>query len=110
MGIDRILNEGRVFINVLGNAVATIVIGKWEDDFDHERARQVLSARHEEFDDVELDDVPPHHHGAHPVAAGAAAVAATAPQTGHIDAAPVSSTDDATPHPVTARRTGAGTD
>jgi aerobic C4-dicarboxylate transport protein len=62
VGIDRILNEGRVFINVLGNAVATIVIGKWEDDFDHERARRVLSARHQEFDDVELDDVPPHHH------------------------------------------------
>ncbi|MFL6051809.1 MAG: hypothetical protein ACJ72W_02665 [Actinoallomurus sp.] len=28
VGIDRILNEGRVFINVLGNAVAAIVVGK----------------------------------------------------------------------------------
>ncbi|MEU6604321.1 cation:dicarboxylase symporter family transporter [Streptomyces shenzhenensis] len=42
VGIDRILNEGRVFINVLGNAVATIVIGRWENDFDTERARSVL--------------------------------------------------------------------
>ncbi|WP_458083683.1 cation:dicarboxylate symporter family transporter [Streptomyces malaysiensis] len=42
VGIDRILNEGRVFINVLGNAVATIVIGKWENDFDTDRARSVL--------------------------------------------------------------------
>lgn len=42
VGIDRILNEGRVFINVLGNAVATVVIGKWENDFDSERARAVL--------------------------------------------------------------------
>ncbi|MCQ8828053.1 cation:dicarboxylate symporter family transporter [Streptomyces malaysiensis] len=42
VGIDRILNEGRVFINVLGNAVATIVIGKWENDFDADRARSVL--------------------------------------------------------------------
>ena len=72
VGMDRILNEGRVFINVLGNAVATIVIGKWENDFDHERAREVLSARHREFDEVELDDVPPHHDArpnAPPVAA-----------------------------------------
>ncbi|MET7992882.1 cation:dicarboxylase symporter family transporter [Amycolatopsis sp. NPDC005232] len=45
VGIDRILNEGRVFINVLGNAVATIVIGKWENDFDQDKARRVLSAR-----------------------------------------------------------------
>ncbi|MEU9353577.1 cation:dicarboxylase symporter family transporter [Streptomyces griseoloalbus] len=42
VGIDRILNEGRVFINVLGNAVATIVIGKWENDFDVDKARKVL--------------------------------------------------------------------
>ncbi|GHJ34776.1 cation:dicarboxylate symporter family transporter [Streptomyces sp. TS71-3] len=42
VGIDRILNEGRVFINVLGNAVATIVIGKWENDFDAGRARAAL--------------------------------------------------------------------
>ncbi|MFE9006358.1 cation:dicarboxylate symporter family transporter [Streptomyces sp. NPDC007875] len=42
VGVDRILNEGRVFINVLGNAVATIVIGKWENDFDADRARAVL--------------------------------------------------------------------
>ncbi|MFF4909132.1 cation:dicarboxylate symporter family transporter [Streptomyces sp. NPDC001260] len=45
IGIDRILNEGRVFINVLGNAVATIVIGKWEKDIDLEQARTVLQSR-----------------------------------------------------------------
>ncbi|CAM5234204.1 Cation:dicarboxylase symporter family transporter OS=Streptomyces tendae OX=1932 GN=F3L20_06425 PE=4 SV=1 [Streptomyces tendae] len=42
VGVDRILNEGRVFINVLGNAVATIVIGKWENDFDTDKARKIL--------------------------------------------------------------------
>jgi aerobic C4-dicarboxylate transport protein len=45
VGVDRILNEGRVFINVLGNAVATIVIGKWERDFDAEHARAVLAGK-----------------------------------------------------------------
>ncbi|MDQ4114994.1 MAG: cation:dicarboxylase symporter family transporter [Actinomycetota bacterium] len=49
VGIDRILNEGRVFINVLGNAVATIVIGKWENDFDQERARSLLSRKNGEL-------------------------------------------------------------
>ncbi|MFI6083855.1 cation:dicarboxylate symporter family transporter [Streptomyces sp. NPDC051217] len=42
VGVDRILNEGRVFINVLGNAIATIVIGKWENDFDTAQAHSVL--------------------------------------------------------------------
>jgi aerobic C4-dicarboxylate transport protein len=44
VGIDRLLNEGRVFINVLGNAMAAVVIGKWEKDFDPEQAREVLRA------------------------------------------------------------------
>lgn len=43
VGVDRILNEGRVFINVLGNAIATIVVGKWEKDFDATVARRVLA-------------------------------------------------------------------
>ncbi|WP_063814691.1 cation:dicarboxylate symporter family transporter [Nocardia fusca] len=45
VGIDRILNEGRVFINVLGNALAAIVIGKWENDFDTGKARAVLAGK-----------------------------------------------------------------
>jgi aerobic C4-dicarboxylate transport protein len=61
VGIDRLLNEGRVFINVLGNALGTIVIGKWENDFDAERAHKVL-AEHKEFHvDDEEDDEPAAH-------------------------------------------------
>ncbi|MEB3366701.1 cation:dicarboxylate symporter family transporter [Saccharopolyspora mangrovi] len=55
VGIDRILNEGRVFINVLGNAVAAIVIGKWEDDFDEDKAKTVLRARGTERERIEAD-------------------------------------------------------
>jgi aerobic C4-dicarboxylate transport protein len=47
VGVDRVLNEGRVFINVLGNAVAAVVVGKWEKDFDTTRARAVLGMRPE---------------------------------------------------------------
>lgn len=56
VGIDRLLNEGRVFINVLGNAIGTIVIAKWENDFDADRARDVLAGKIEfTIDDEELD-------------------------------------------------------
>lgn len=40
VGIDLLLNEGRVLINVLGDALATVVIGKWENDFDAGKARR----------------------------------------------------------------------
>lgn len=53
VGIDRILNEGRVFINVLGNAVATIVIAKWEKDFDVEKSNRVLHADPAELERIE---------------------------------------------------------
>lgn len=36
-GIDFVLNMGRATINVLGNALATIVIAKWENQFDYEK-------------------------------------------------------------------------
>jgi aerobic C4-dicarboxylate transport protein len=42
VGVDRLLNEGRVFINVLGNAVAAIVIDGWEGGLDRDRARRIL--------------------------------------------------------------------
>ena len=32
-------DEGRVFINVLGNVMAAVVVGKWEKDFDPAQAR-----------------------------------------------------------------------
>ncbi|MHC5557901.1 cation:dicarboxylate symporter family transporter [Kocuria sp. U4B] len=45
VGIDRLLNEGRVFINVLGNVMAAVVVGKWEKDYDSNRAKAVLAER-----------------------------------------------------------------
>ncbi len=53
VGVDRILNGGYKFINVLGNAVATTVIGKWEKDFDHGRAEELLRRRHHHPDSPE---------------------------------------------------------
>jgi len=43
VGIDRFLNEGRIVTTVLGNAVATVFVAKWEKGFDLGRARAVLN-------------------------------------------------------------------
>jgi proton glutamate symport protein len=39
MGVDEIMDMARTSVNVLGNCLATIVIARWEGEFDDERAR-----------------------------------------------------------------------
>ena len=43
LGIDRFMSEARALTNIIGNAVATIVVAKWEKEIDPARARQVLN-------------------------------------------------------------------
>jgi len=43
LGVDRFLSEMRSITNIIGNGVATIVISRWEGQFDAERARAVLN-------------------------------------------------------------------
>jgi aerobic C4-dicarboxylate transport protein len=45
IGIDRVLNEVRALVNLVGNAVATIVVARWEGVFDDRQAREVLGMR-----------------------------------------------------------------
>lgn len=40
MGVERILDMGRTVVNVVGNALAAIVIARWEGVFDDNKARQ----------------------------------------------------------------------
>ena len=42
LGIDRFMSEARALTNIVGNAVATIVISKWEQELDVDHAKQVL--------------------------------------------------------------------
>ena len=42
LGIDRFMSEMRSLTNLIGNSVATIVIARWEDQFDEGRAHTVL--------------------------------------------------------------------
>jgi aerobic C4-dicarboxylate transport protein len=42
VGIDRVMSEGRALTNCIGNATATMVIAKWQNELDEERFHQVL--------------------------------------------------------------------
>jgi proton glutamate symport protein len=38
-GIDELMDMGRTSVNVLGNCMATVVVARWEGEFDDKRAR-----------------------------------------------------------------------
>ena len=54
LGIDRFMSECRSLTNIIGNAVATIVVSRWEGAVDMDRLRDVLS-RDGEPTDAESD-------------------------------------------------------
>lgn len=43
VGIDKFMSEARALTNFTGNAVATLLVGRWVGELDGERARRVLS-------------------------------------------------------------------
>lgn len=45
LGIDRFMSEARALTNLVGNAVATIVVAKWEGELDQVRLDAALSKR-----------------------------------------------------------------
>jgi aerobic C4-dicarboxylate transport protein len=55
VGIDRFMSEARAVTNFSGNAVATLLIGKWVGEYDHERAERVLDG-HDPFDEATMLD------------------------------------------------------
>ncbi len=38
LGIDELMDMGRTSVNVIGNCLASVVIAKWEGEFDHDKA------------------------------------------------------------------------
>ena len=42
LGVDRFMSEARAITNLIGNAVATMVIAKWDGALDLTRARRIL--------------------------------------------------------------------
>ena len=55
VGIDRFMSEARALTNFSGNAVATLLIGKWVGEFDRERAEHVLDGK-DPFDEANMID------------------------------------------------------
>ena len=47
LGVDRFMNEARAVTNLIGNAVATIVVAKWEGAFDLAKAEDAYRNRAE---------------------------------------------------------------
>jgi aerobic C4-dicarboxylate transport protein len=45
LGVDRFMSEARAITNLIGNAVATMVIAKWDGALDLERARLILDGQ-----------------------------------------------------------------
>ena len=43
IGVDRFMSEARAITNFIGNAVATLVIAKWNGDYDPEKGSDVVS-------------------------------------------------------------------
>jgi aerobic C4-dicarboxylate transport protein len=63
LGIDRFMSEARALTNLIGNGVATIVVGKWTKELDEQRMRRILIAETmEEAEEPEtvLDTVEQH--------------------------------------------------
>ena len=57
LGVDRFMSECRSLTNFVGNAVATIVVGRWEGAVDMARLRQVLATASGEPTDAESDHI-----------------------------------------------------
>jgi len=45
LGVDRFMSEARAITNLIGNAVATMVIAKWDGALDLERANAILNGQ-----------------------------------------------------------------
>ena len=67
VGIDRFMSEARALTNFSGNAVATLLIGKWVGEFDKEQAQRVLNGEAPFDEETMLDDEEPPQLAEHPL-------------------------------------------
>lgn len=48
LGIDQILDMGRTTVNLIGNCVATVVIARWENEFDYNKMAEFVKRSKED--------------------------------------------------------------
>jgi len=49
-GVDELMDMGRTAVNVIGNCLATVVVARWEKEFDEDRARVFGTPEEAELD------------------------------------------------------------
>ena len=49
-GVDELMDMGRTAVNVIGNCLATVVVARWEKEFDENRARVFGTPQETELD------------------------------------------------------------
>jgi len=49
-GVDELMDMGRTCVNVIGNCLATVVVARWEKEFDENRARVFGTLQEAELD------------------------------------------------------------
>src|SRR5699024_616385 len=90
VGIDKFMSEARALTNFTGNAVATLLIGKWTGEIDLDVARATLAGRNP-FDELSLE--PDAHNAPAAEASADAQVASTEPSTS-TEPSPLSARDE----------------
>lgn len=58
LGIDRFMSECRALTNFIGNAVATVVVARWEGELDHTLFHAALGGKVLEEDDIQPELQP----------------------------------------------------
>ncbi|KAI1692402.1 sodium:dicarboxylate symporter family domain-containing protein [Ditylenchus destructor] len=58
LGVDRFMSECRSLTNFIGNAVATIVVARWEGELDQDQLARVLSGKEEFTGIADVDSLP----------------------------------------------------
>ena len=57
LGIDRFMSEARALTNIIGNGIATIVVGKWCGELDEAKLKSLLGKSTSELP-VQMPDLP----------------------------------------------------
>lgn len=56
LGIDQLLDMGRTTVNLIGNCVATVVIARWENEFDYNKMNEYIASSAEKLESKPYTD------------------------------------------------------
>lgn len=62
LGIDQLLDMGRTTVNLIGNCVATVVIARWENEFDYDKMQEFIKESKENSIRHDIENMIVHNH------------------------------------------------